>query len=256
MAAKVPDIRLLVSRVAVAAILAATILLVTSAADAGPRDPTPQWKNPSGPPTEVEVWLRRLVGRFRVDGMIEAFDQPDQDKALLQLVGQESIKGMGDCVAVGSGPGVQCVLNIAWQDIFQIVMPDDPEGRPTGVFNMPGGASFLNPAMALFGIDPGKAGIHYLLVDNKGLPEGGLGSNSGNRATLRTSCVNAPVLFNAMIPTMNYRSCERIMRIDARPESSVVHLSMDIEINEEVRTRIEMTLRRDSGIGAAPVNRR
>jgi hypothetical protein len=253
MAIKVPDIGLLVSRVAVLAMLAATMLLVTSAAGAGPRDPTPQWKNPYGPPTEMEVWLRRLVGRFRVDGMIQAFHQPDPEKFALVLVGQESIQGMGDCVSVGTGPGVQCVMNMAWEDIFQIVLP--PEA-PAGFFNVPGGVSFLNPAMALFGIDPGEAGIHYLLVDNKGLPEGGVGFNSGSRVTFKTSCVNAPKLLAAMIPDKPYRTCDRVIRIDARPEARVMNLAMDIAINDIVLTRVELTLRRDPGVGAAPANRR
>lgn len=57
---------------------------------------------------------------------------------------------------------------------------------------VPGAVSYLNPAMALFGLDSRNSAINYLLVDNKGLPEGGLGRNTGNRATFRTRCVNQP----------------------------------------------------------------
>jgi hypothetical protein len=222
---------------AVLALLSTMVLLPGESHSAQPRAPTPKWKDPAGPPTPMEIWLVRLVGRYRVEGVIRAGG-----------AGTESVKGMADCVAIGAGPGVQCVLNVAWLDLFQIVYPP---GDPAGVFNVPGGVSFLNPAMALFGIDPGAAGINYLLVDNAGLAEGGLGSSTGNRATFRTSCVNAPTLFNAMIPPEGafYRSCDRIIRIDAKPDAGVVHLLMDIEINEDIHTTIELTLRRLPRVG-------
>ena len=52
--------------------------------------------------------------------------------------------------------------------------------------------------MLLFGLDPAQSAIHHLMVDNKGLPEGGPGSNTGNRATFKTTCVNAPILLSTM----------------------------------------------------------
>lgn len=230
----------------VLALLAAAIaLLYSSLAPAAPRAPPPRWKDPSGPPTEADVWQRRLVGRYRVEGMIQVLTPPTTESSGGDVMLEETVDGMADCVAVGAGPGVQCVLNIAWLDMFQIIYPSAEGGSdPTGVFNVPGGVSYMNPSMALFGLDPGSDGMKYLLVDNKGLPEGGLGATTGNRGTFRTECVNAPTLFNAMIPTMTYRTCDRILRIDARPDSSLVHLLMEIEINEDVRTRAVISLRR------------
>jgi hypothetical protein len=102
--------------------------------------------------------------------------------------------------------------------------------------------------MALFGIDPGKAGINYLLVDNKGLPEGGIGFLAGDRATFKAACVNAAILFNSMKPPPRDREsphvCERILRIDAKPDGKLVFMSFDIEINGDHWTRYEMSLRR------------
>jgi hypothetical protein len=86
------------------ALLCAVGLVVGEAA-AQPRAQPPEWKDPAGPPTQMDVWLMRLVGRYRVEGIVQA-----------------------------------------------------------------GGA------------------------DNNGLPEGGLGYSSGNRATFKTPCVNAPSL--------------------------------------------------------------
>jgi hypothetical protein len=85
-------------------------------------------------------------------------------------------------------------------------------------------------------------------VDHKGLPEGGLGSSTGNRATFRTTCVNAPSLLSPMRPPQPpnppYRTCDRIIRIDAKPDAGVLHLWMDIEIDRDRHTSMEKTLRR------------
>jgi hypothetical protein len=116
------------------------------------------------------------------------------------------------------------------------------------VFEVPGGISNLNPSMALFGLAPNDTGLRYLLVDSKGLAEGAPGEQVCNRATCSTACVNAPRLLNKMFPDeVNDRplsSCRRIIRIGARPDASVVNMSVDFEINEEPFTRYELQLRR------------
>ncbi len=169
------------------------------------------------------------------------------------------IRGKGDCVAIGKGPGVQCMLNVTWQDFYEMLFQkaetkdDAVDNSPTGNFELPGGVSYLDPSVALFGIDPRKAQVNYLLVDQKGLPEGGLGSIKGNTATFRTTCVNAPALLGAMKPQADvFRTCDRIFRIEARPESKVVFWTMDLEINEELFTRIQMTLRRETDDAQKP----
>lgn len=219
-------------------------LLHAGHAPAAPRAPPPKWKDPFGPTTEADILLPRLVGRYRVEGLIEVLTPPTNDSSGGDILTQESVKGMADCVAVGDGPGVQCVLNISWLDMYQIVQPSGEGSDPAGVFNLPGGVSYLNPSMVLFGLDPGTDGINYLLVDNKGLPEGGLGATRGNIAKFRTTCVNAPELFNRMIPNMTYRTCDRFVSIEARPESRLAYLTIEIEINEELRTRGVISMRR------------
>lgn len=245
-----------------AALLAGVLLLVGDEAVAQPRE-VPRWNDPVGPTAARDEWLRRLVGRYRFEGLIHAVSMgPESCGALPPDPAQSEnppppppeyckpIRGMADCIAIGTGPGVQCVLNVMWDDLHQVVYPTadaPPPGEgypPTGVFTLPGGVSYLNPAMAMFGLDGDGSSLSYLLVDNKGLPEGGPGSIAGNRATFRTSCVNAATIFNTMIPTEQYRSCDRIIRIDAKPDARVLFMSIDVEINEEVWTRYEMTLRR------------
>jgi hypothetical protein len=183
------------------------------------------------------AWLLRLVDQYRVEGMGAA-----------PAVEPFAVKGNGDCVPVGRGPGVHCILNIHWIDQFEIIM--DPDVGPPGVYNVPGGVSYLNPSMMLVGLEPPRDGMQFLLVDNKGLPEGGGATIAGNRATLRSACVNAPKLFLDMNPDRKFEgrfpdTCERVMRIDAKLDSSVVHVDIDIEINREPVSRFQLTLRRE-----------
>lgn len=228
----------------VAALLAGMALLPHATAHAQPHQQV-QMDDVTVPTPELSVWLQRLTGSFSVEGMTSV---PGRADCPTFCVG---IKGKANCVAVGKGPGVQCMLNAAWEDQFEIIMYSEDPNEPVGVFELPGGVSYLDPSVALFGLDPGKSAINYLLVDNKGLPEGKPGQVNGNRATFRMTCVNAPVLFNAMKPqrTTPYRTCERIIRIDARPDAKVVLVTIDIEINDDPFTQLTLSLRRTQESG-------
>jgi hypothetical protein len=252
-------------RLTLIALLASTTLLASGGASADPRGGQTAGQE-VGPPVPPEEWLRRLVGKYKFDGLVQVVALGDCGPLPPDPANQETtseappepycrtIKGKGDCVAIGTGPGVQCILNVSWQDMYEIVYPTTSEGEvntdPAGVFELPGGPSYLDPSMALFGIDPGKSEINYLLVDQKGMPEGGLGYVRSNRATFRSECVNESNLLNAMKPVeFNERlpaSCNRIIHFDARPDSKVVLITMDIEINDDAFTRITMTMRREA----------
>jgi hypothetical protein len=258
--------------IAVAALLAGA-LLVSSQVFADPRG-TQTTGQEAGPTTPADVWLRRLVGKYRFEGLVHVVARGDcaplpPDPAKQDQMSEappepycRSIKGSGDCVAVGKGPGVQCVLNVFWQDMYELVMQKSEPGAesvdasPTGNFELPGGVAYLDPSMALYGLDPVNSAISYLVVDNKGMPEGGPGHVSGNRATFKTTCVNAPTLLNAMKPEeFNDRmpgSCLRIIHFDAKQDSKVVLVTMDIEINDDVFTRATMTMRRQTDEAAVP----
>lgn len=225
--------------VVIALLLAATSVLAATQAIARPHEPPPKWRDPNGPPTEPEIWLRRLVGTYHVEGQVHVLSMGDcgelpPDPAQQQNPGPppppacQTINGMGDCIGIGAGPGVQCIFNVSWIDLYDISF----EGGTVDA--QPGAVSYLNPAMALFGIDPVKGAINYLLVDNKGLPEGGPGSNSGYFASFTTRCVNNEV------------GCLRTIRIEARPDASIVYLRIDIETEAsgDPITNIVMSLRR------------
>jgi hypothetical protein len=206
-------------------------------------------------PIEMGAWLRRLVGRYSFEGVVQVVlpeyaknqcgplpPEPSESGTLPPPDDSycSAIHGKGDCISVGTGPGVQCILDVVWQEIYEVT--------DEGAFNLPGFVPYMNPAMELFGLDPGRAGVGHLLVDHKGLPESTLGFIKGNRLVFKAPCVNAPVLFGAMkldrVDDRILQTCERITYIDAKVDSKVVHMSVDIEINGLTFTRIQMTLRR------------
>lgn len=250
-------------------------MMAAGAAGANPRDSATKLNYAPAKPVvdaaQMGEWLVRLAGRYRIEGLVEVVhNAPEYDRfrcggppppppgepeppTVAPLC--ESIKGRADCIRIGAGPGVQCIIQAEWRDMYELIngiegIGDGVNPPPRlGMFRVPGGEPYLGPAMLLIGLDPGKSGVNYLLVDNKGLPEGGAGSIAGNRATFRTPCVNGPVLLNTMRPQQidnrSLTTCDREFRIDAKGGSSVVHMAFDIEINEEVFTRFELSLRRE-----------
>jgi hypothetical protein len=195
-------------RILALALLTVVAMLYGNLAHAQSRQP-PQWNYEPDPPVEMHVWLRWLVGRFSVEGEVHV---PSLGECGAPSQPCRPIEGTVDCVSVGAGPGVQCIFNVSWLDIWSV---DSETGEV-----VPAAVSYLNPAMAMFGLDPGNAAIYHLLVDNKGLPEGGPGTNTGSRATFRTSCVNQPGVPGG---------CERIFRIEAKADARLVYMWIDVE---------------------------
>lgn len=274
------------ARVMVNALVVASSLLACGLAIAQPRTAAAVSNEAAIPVTEpaaMAEWLRRLVGRYTFDGSVEVvyyhegegyeehrcapLPPPPSESGELPPPATpycSTIQGKGDCIGIGKGPGVQCILDVSWQDIHEVILlGEDQSNAEAGIYNLPGGVSNLSPAMALFGLDPASSAINYLLVDQKGLPEGGSGSIRGNRATFKTTCVNGAELFARMKPPPSPpdptrpegppRTCDRILRLEAKPEANLMHWSMDIEINGEPWTRYEMTLRRSAqDVAAVP----
>src|SRR5690606_23420879 len=130
----------------VLAVLAGAAVLPCGVALSQPRaEPEINFKAvvPVTEPAQVAEWLQRLAGRYKYDGMIQMAETcvvmvdegpppPPSDKC-------QSITGKSDCVAVGTGAGVQCILNVTWQDIFTV---DYESGQVTEDM-----VSYLDPAM-------------------------------------------------------------------------------------------------------------
>lgn len=130
---------------------------------------------------ELDDWLRRLQGHYRVsrDG------RP---------------VGLQDCVGIGDGPGVHCMIGPA---------PNSEIEAPT---------------MILYGVDLDALEIRFLQVNARSHAEGDRGRLSGN--TLNFPKVQCPTTIDRSIdlrgPGVMVFSCERRLRIYSPPDSNFV----------------------------------
>lgn len=234
------------------------------AAGINPREvrsvPPPPEALPVTDPDQMGEWLMRLVGRYRIEGSLF---MPTRTFLFRNTEGEETegefesrfeqARGTGDCASVGAGPGVSCIFNVSWQEQYEIIM--DPDAGPVGVWHLPEGVPYLNPAALLMGMDLANQRLAYLLVNRNGLPEGGAGSIAGDRATFRSKCVNAPPLLARLNPAQKFDekpplTCDRITHIDAKPDGRSVEVSITVEINDEMVALTRLTLRRLAADGS------
>ncbi len=111
----------------------------------------------------LETWFRRLPGRYRIDGVIEAavivrieVIKGNQPETLLKFTTfKEKVSGVADCTAVGEGVGVQCILNATWP-----TLPDIPMFGPPAHEQL----NTLQPAMLVMGLNLDPPGVRALLV--------------------------------------------------------------------------------------------
>jgi len=217
----------------VLAVLAGAAVLPCGVALSQPRaEPEINFKAvvPVTEPAQVAEWLQRLVGRYKYDGMIQMAETcvvmvdegpppPPSDQC-------QSITGKSDCIAVGTGAGVQCILNVTWRDIFTV---DYESGQVTEDM-----VSYLDPAMELYGLNPDKLALTRLIVNNKGIAEGGDGFIKGNTAVFTSPCANADSV-----------GCYRTIRIEAKPDAKLLYVSFARKFQSELETPYAvMTLRR------------
>jgi hypothetical protein len=165
-------------------------------------------------PQIIIDWMRRLVGQFRYVGFVELHDPNGAPR------GQQPVSGKGDCVAFGLAPGVQCTIKVSW-----------PEAHGDDGQEILGGVSNLQPAMVLYGLDPDELAVHYLLVDNKGVADGGLGYLKGDTMTTADPCVGIP------------GDCTRTTRITAEPDGKLVQMQIDIEREGQLAVRYLFAMR-------------
>jgi hypothetical protein len=204
-----------------------SLLVIT--ARAGPRDQVPVQpiEKPGAVTVEPAVWTKRLVGRFSIDGAIHHeetvdFDRnqdyPDGEVMANQMRLNEwdlPVRGRGDCTDIGGGPGLQCVVNMVWPEVWSA----------TGKAQL-GGIPSLTPAMVLAGLTPPlmPAEISFLLVDDKGIVHPGSLTVNGDSAGAKPPCVNLSVL-----------QCAQIFKISAKADTDTLFMEL----------RVSMRFRRD-----------
>jgi hypothetical protein len=100
---------------------------------------------------EMDAWLRRLPGRYRIKGeVIFAPESPEPQSG--------SVEGIADCSSVGDGPGVNCIINAKWP-----FLPYDQP--PTNI--RPSITEYLNtmrPSVLVFGMSLDPPRVVSLMV--------------------------------------------------------------------------------------------
>lgn len=179
-------------------------------------------EKPTRKVAELIPWLRRLLGQYTFDGFVDLGGKGDPDD-------RRNVRGIGTCIGFGVAPGVQCEIDVRW-----------PETRGPNGEEIPGGVSALAPAMILYGLEPDEIGIRYLQVDNRGLAEGATGLVTGDTAAFRAPCVDQPA------------DCQRVVRITAKPESTIIDMQIDTELNLQVALRYRFQLTRVAQVQGGP----
>jgi hypothetical protein len=154
---------------------------------------------PSRNPSEIFTWLRRLLGEFRFEGYVDPFGSGESSDRL-------PVRGAANCVPFGVAPAVHCDLQVLWREAR------GPDGEA-----ILGGTSPLVPAVIIFGFEADYLALRYQLVDNTGLAQGGMDYLRDDTLTTTTPCAGIA------------GKCERVMRVQARPDGKQVRIQIDVD---------------------------
>lgn len=166
---------------------------------------------------DMKTWLPRLVGRFRIGGVVDSVNGP---------IGAS---GKVDCIAIGDGPGVQCVMYASWDEIFDTRFPPQ---------TITGALSFLGPASILYGVDPNAVAIRIMQLDTDGLVTDGAAQLNGNTMFWR---------FEGFCPREPQELCRQETRVYAPPHGKYLHTTIGIgpldrfSEGESMMLELEMT---------------
>jgi hypothetical protein len=131
----------------------------------------------------------------------------------------QPVIGKGDCIEFADGaPGLQCVINVFWHDMWNM---------QTGRASL-GAVSDLTPAMVLAGVNPDNQAIRFLTVDKRGLGPPGSLVLKGEAATAKVSCVNLPGL----------QRCQQKLRIEARADARNKYVVLSSEVRY-IRSKLD-----------------
>jgi hypothetical protein len=124
----------------------------------------------------IESFFSGLAGRFRIEGVIEG------DRGYNAVVGgfvpqTAKITGVADCRSVGSGLGIDCVINATWPVIDSEVAQVGARQSRSEALNT------FRPAVLVLGVDTGAdpPGVRVQLVTADGFAHGWVGTLAGNK---------------------------------------------------------------------------
>lgn len=169
-------------------------------------------EKPSRSTTHIATWLRRLLGRFTVEGYVDLGGRGAPQDRL-------PVRGLVDCEGFGYMPAVSCDLNIDW-----------PTVKGENGEEIPGGVSTLAPAMIVYAFEVDWIALRYMLVDSKGTSDVGRDYLRGNTFAATSDCIGIA------------GDCKRVMRVNARPDGKLVQMQIDILRDSRLALRYQFVM--------------
>jgi len=152
-------------------------------------------------PQKVIDWMARLVGSFTFEGHVDLRGRGN-------AADLRPVQGTAICTGFGPAPAVQCELRVRW-----------PEARGSNGEPIPGGLSYFDPAVIVYGFEPNRIGIRYMLVGSKGVSTSDLARLVGDTLVSRKPCTDFP------------GDCQRLMRVTAAPDLRQVEMHIELQVD-------------------------
>jgi hypothetical protein len=181
------------------------------------------------------AWLRRLVGRYTLDGYIDPCGSG-------YIREQRAVTGKADCIATSVTPDVHCKFNLSWP----------AAGKGSGA-TTPDNVSDIAPAQLLFSIEvplviktpfgtlippnyygdgANHSGIVLVQVDNKDVGEYASGVLVNDTFLSTEPCMDKP------------GDCHRITRVTIKSEPGEIFMTVEVRTDGQRVTRQVFTLHR------------
>jgi hypothetical protein len=175
---------------------------------------------------ELKTWIRRIPGRFRIEGRVEKIGMGGPIGA--------RVSGVADCASVGEGFGVHCIFNATWPIIDTPVISF--EALMNGPIPRPPPSEALRsyrPALMVLGLDPALAEVRAVLVTDDSIAHTWAGRLNANtlRASRLTGCRE--------IQPPDHR-CIQPLEIIAEPQSDIITIVL-----RSAGITIKLAMRRD-----------
>ncbi len=151
---------------------------------------------------ELDTWFRRIPGRFRIDGLIEAPAGDQFNKV------SDKVTGVADCTGIGEGVGVQCIFSATWRTIEPGVEKIGAPPPPSEMLRT------FTPAVLVLGLNLDPPGIRAQMVNADSLSHTWVGKLAESAARVNR--------INRSLPLRHIQSLEII----AEPDSEVLTIVM------------------------------
>jgi len=166
---------------------------------------------------KIVDWMARLIGSFTFEGHVDLHGKANAGDL-------RQVEGLATCTGFGTAPAVQCDLRVRWPEAI------GARGEP-----ILGGVSQFDPAMIVYGFEPNRLGIRYLLVGNKGVANGDLALLVGDTLVSRTPCTDLP------------GNCQRVMSVNATPDLELVEMRIELRADNQKAVEYAFVMRRVPG---------